>query len=151
MNNKVFREKSMEKISSTEELRDYMHVTSPRMWIVLSAVLLLIVGFIVFAATVSMENAITVSAEVSVTELDGGQYNDIIITIPQSAEDIVKKEMPVKIAKETGSIYGITSAVDADATTALVILDDRSVILPPGNYDAQIILERISPISFLFN
>ena len=32
MNNKVFRGKSMEQIRSTEELRDYMHVTSPRMW-----------------------------------------------------------------------------------------------------------------------
>mgnify|MGYP007069926093 FL=1 len=141
----------MEQISSTEELRDYMHVTNPRMWIILSAVLILIVGFIVFAGTVTMENTITVPAEVSITEIDGGQYNDIIITVPESVEEIIKKGMPVTIAKETGSIYGIAASVDSASTTALVILDDKSIILPPGNYDAKVILERISPFSFLFN
>ena len=94
MNNKVFREKSIEQNSSAEELRDYMYVTSPRMWIILSAVLLLVAGFLIFAGTVTMENAITVPTEISVTELDGGTYNDIIITVPESAEDVIKKGMP---------------------------------------------------------
>ena len=51
MENKVFREKSMDQISSTDELHDYMRVTSPQLWMILSVILVLIIGFIVAVIT----------------------------------------------------------------------------------------------------
>lgn len=35
MENNLFRKKSLEHISSPEELHDYMRVTSPRLWMIL--------------------------------------------------------------------------------------------------------------------
>ena len=46
MNNKLFREKSIKQVSSPEELNDYMKVTTPRVWIVLVAIILVLVGAI---------------------------------------------------------------------------------------------------------
>ena len=41
MEQQLFRKESMERVSSPEILRDYLHVTSPAIWVVLAAVILL--------------------------------------------------------------------------------------------------------------
>ena len=46
----------METISSPEQLHDYMRVTSPRLWMLLGAIVVLLVGFIAYASTATMEN-----------------------------------------------------------------------------------------------
>ncbi len=46
---KVYREKSIKKIDSPEKLDDYLKVTTPKVWIVLLAIIVLIVGFVVWA------------------------------------------------------------------------------------------------------
>ncbi len=42
----IFREKSMERVSSPEELNDYIRVTTPSVWIVLIALAVLLVGML---------------------------------------------------------------------------------------------------------
>ena len=54
----------MERISSPESLHDYMRVTSPRLWMLLGAIAALLVGFIVYASTVTMENTVPIEVEV---------------------------------------------------------------------------------------
>lgn len=44
MEEKIFRETSMERVSSPEQLDDYIRVTSPGMWMVMGAVVLLLAG-----------------------------------------------------------------------------------------------------------
>ena len=61
MENGLFRKKSMERISSPEELHDYMRVTSPRLWMILGAIVALLVGFIVYASTATMENTMPIT------------------------------------------------------------------------------------------
>ena len=47
MNNSIFRQKSIEKISSPEKLDDYIRVTAPSVWITLAAIVILLVGTII--------------------------------------------------------------------------------------------------------
>ena len=47
--NTLFREKSLEKVSSPEALNDYIRVTTPSVWIVLIALVLLLVGMLVWS------------------------------------------------------------------------------------------------------
>ena len=47
-NKQVYREKSLERISSPEQLNDYLKVTKPMVWVVLIAAVLLIVGFLIW-------------------------------------------------------------------------------------------------------
>ena len=47
--NSVFREKSMDRVSSPEALNDYIRVTTPSVWIVLIALVVLLVGMLAWS------------------------------------------------------------------------------------------------------
>ena len=49
MATEVYRKKSLERISAPEDLNDYLHVTRPPVWIFLVAVIVLIVGSLLWA------------------------------------------------------------------------------------------------------
>ncbi len=44
----IFRQKSVDVVSSPEQLNDYMRVTSPGVWAVLTAILVLLAGVCVW-------------------------------------------------------------------------------------------------------
>ena len=48
MNNGIFRQKSIDKVSSPEKLDDYIRVTTPGVWITITALVILLVGTIVW-------------------------------------------------------------------------------------------------------
>lgn len=50
MENKIFRDKSVEKISDPEQLDDYIKVTHPAGFLFLGAVFLLIISFMIWAS-----------------------------------------------------------------------------------------------------
>ena len=45
----IFREKTMKRVSSPEQLNDYIRVTSPSVWIVLIALVVLLVGMLAWS------------------------------------------------------------------------------------------------------
>ena len=47
--NTIFRQKSLDKVSSPEKLDDYIRVTTPSVWITLTAIVLLLVGAVVWS------------------------------------------------------------------------------------------------------
>lgn len=55
----IFRKKSLERVSSPEELNDYIRVTTPSVWVVLIALALLLAGMLVWSifGTVKKTNA----------------------------------------------------------------------------------------------
>lgn len=54
----IFREKSIERVSSPEELNDYIRVTTPSIWLVLAATVLLLLGMLAWSifGTVEVHN-----------------------------------------------------------------------------------------------
>lgn len=54
-NSGIFREKSMKYVSSPEKLNDYIHVTTPSIWLVLAAILLLLVGMLAWSVFGTVE------------------------------------------------------------------------------------------------
>ena len=47
-NSSIFRQKSLDKVSSPEKLDDYIRVTTPSVWVTLLAIVLLLVGAIIW-------------------------------------------------------------------------------------------------------
>lgn len=45
----IFREKSIKRVSSPEQLNDYIRVTSPSVWIVLIALVVLLLGMLAWS------------------------------------------------------------------------------------------------------
>ena len=55
----LFRKKSIDRVSSPEQLNDYIRVTTPSVWLVLLAVILLLIGLLIWSifGTVSVNHA----------------------------------------------------------------------------------------------
>ncbi len=56
MRESIFRKKSLERISSPEEIDEYMKVTSPGTWLVLMAIILLLGAVIAWGITGEIES-----------------------------------------------------------------------------------------------
>ena len=99
MNKQLFRQQSMDHISSPEQMHDYMRVTSPRLWMLLSAILALLVGLVVYASTTRMENTMSIRLQA------GENYGTCDLTAAQ--KDMVKTQMPVRLGDVTGYVSDI--------------------------------------------
>lgn len=141
MDNQLFRKKSLEHISSPESLHDYMRVTSPRLWMILAAIVVLLAGFIVFASTARLESTMKVKVQV--------HDNTAGVTLPISDMEKVKNGMKVRIGGEEGTIGKIST--EDDRMYAVVNLSDDKKGMSDGEYDAEIVTESTTPISFLWN
>ena len=55
----LYREKSLERVNSPEELSDYIRVATPSVWLVLLGILILLVGILAWSVlgSVVIENA----------------------------------------------------------------------------------------------
>ena len=60
----IFRQKSLERVTSPEQLNDYIKVTTPSVWLILAATLILIVGTLIWA----MFGRIQVNTETGIKE-----------------------------------------------------------------------------------
>ena len=159
MENELFRKKSLEKISSPEELHDYMRVTTPRLWMILGAIILLLVGFIVYASSAKMENLMSIRVEVmsfnilEEAQKETGQtrYSLVSSQLPVTLADTVDTGMEVRIGTYRGKVSWIGESSDAEHLSVMIEMENGYVPLPDGSYDAELVLESATPISFLWN
>lgn len=137
MENTIFRKKTIDRISSPEQLTDYLKVTNPSIWIILSAVILIIIGFLAWASVGTLKT--TVASKAVVVDKKAS-----IVPLVTNDNHEIEAGMKVEIA---GSEY-IISSVEMDEfgrQTACVPVD-----LSDGKYNSEIVVEEIHPISFLF-
>ena len=163
MENKLFRKKSLERISSPEQLHDYMRVTSPRLWMILAAIVILLAGFIAYASTASMENTMPIKVREDNLDSFREEENGEIVTepvtvfrtsLPTSYKEVVETGMRLRMGNEEGTI-GMIAMIDpeeGDEGMLLIIdMDNDKLLLPDGEYDAELVLETTTPVSFLWN
>ena len=132
-NQTVFRKKTLDRISSPEQLTDYLRVTNPGIWVVLAAVILLLAG--VFAW--SMVGTLETTAEVKVVVSDHTAQ-----IVPLSSETLADG-MPLRVS---GQDYRIAFAQTDEYGRSVGMAE---VNLPDGTYDGTVVTEAVQPISFL--
>lgn len=157
MNNNLFREKSIKKIFSPEQINDYIKTSNPSIWIIFSAVAILLIGALTWAVFGELE--ITVPS-VTVCE-DGKAYCYI-------SENDMKKITDNAYARIEGSEYDLDniSKLPVPATEVIsfyglhignfesdewVYTAEIESTLEDGIYKTNIIVESVSPISLLMN
>ena len=143
MQSRLFREKTVERISSPEQLQDYMRVTNPGIWMVLAAVIVLLAGLLAASALAKVETTLSAKGEI------GEAGSGIVMELSQKDGEGLKEGMAVRLAGKRGRIDYIYENDGATQVTAS--LDEGSEPLPPGVYDVTIVTETLSPISFLLN
>ena len=127
----IFRKKSIEDISSPEQINDYLRVTTPGVWIVLAAIIILIMGLFAWSMAGSLE-----------TYADGVAYvenGQALITVSTENRNLIEEDMPVIIDEAEFTIASVEYNGKAYAEVAL----------EDGSYDAIIVVERIHPVQFL--
>lgn len=157
MNDKIFRKKSVDKMSSPEQLNDYIKVTSPGVWMLLAAIAILLIGVCVWGIFGKLETKLTVAAESA-----GGQT---VLYVKEADIDSVKDNMSVIVGESTCTILSISQnpiAVTEDigeyarhtgelALGEWVYTVQTDGKLADGAYRAQIIVDSVSPKYFVFN
>ena len=129
----VFRKQTIDRISSPEQLTDHLRVTSPGIWVVLAAVILLLTGILVWSAVGTLET----KAEVKVI------VEDREAQIVPLGPDTLEEGMTVT----TADSEFVLSSVDADEYGRSV--GSAAVTLPDGIYDGTVVTESVHPIEFL--
>jgi len=131
----VFRKKAMDRISSPEQLSEYLRVTTPGIWIVLASIVLLLTGILVWSAVGVLETTKEAKAVVS-----NGRASVAVIS---SDDEELKTGMTLRVASGE---YIISELEEDDYGRTVAV---AQVSLPDGTYDAEIVVEEIHPISFL--
>ena len=134
----IFREKSLKRISSPEELGDYLRVTSPTVWMVLAAVILLLAGVIVWGSVATLESFATGT----------GTVQDGAMTIRFDDSEIarsVEAGMTVSIGESTATISSVGLGEDG----RLFALAQTS--LADGSYPVRVVYKTTQVRRLLFN
>lgn len=129
----LFRKKTLDRISSPEQLTDYLRVTNPGVWLILVVVLILLGSLIAWASIGTLET--TSDVKVIVTD----HTAEVIST--QGVE--LSGGMPMHIA---GQDAKIASAEKDEYGRSVGIAE---VELPDGTYDGTVVTDETKPIEFL--
>ena len=157
MNDKIFRKKSVDKMSSPEQLNDYIKVTSPGIWMVLAAIAILLAGVCVWGIFGKLETKLTVAAE--------SRAGQTVLYVKENAVPSLKKDMtvtigdasyaivsvsaePISVTEEIGEYARRTGNLSIGEWVYLVQIDKT---LPDGVYTAQFVIDSVSPLHFVFN
>lgn len=138
MEKKLFREKSLEKISSPEQLDDYLHVITPAVWAVLLGIVIMLAVFFYWCSETAVESYVDGSA-VSANGVMSISFND------QKDEKNIREGMNVRVGNLSTQIDSLGKNGDG-RILAIAKLD-----IPDGKYNVKVGYNRVQIISFLFN
>ena len=159
MNHSVFRQKSMERITSPEQMNDYIRVSNPSVWMLLAAVIVLLIGVCVWGAFEHLDTVVQT----------GGVCEDGRLTVYLSESDFVKLDGEVILSvgeaeyAVVSDVAGMPILLDESTDPYLLHLIGLSVgdwahVLPAeapdlkdGVYTVSVIIERVRPLDFVLN
>ena len=157
MNEQIFRKKSVDKVSSPEQLNEYIRVANPSVWIILGAIVILLAGVVVWGFIGHLDTTLS-TAIVS-------QNGEAVIYISEADAEKIAVGMTVRVGENEYAVTEIsTEPIRVDST-----IDEYAVHLggftmgewvyvikvsgdfADGVHKAEIVIESISPISFILN
>ena len=157
MNKQLLKKSNIDKVSSPEQLQDYVRVANPGLWMVLSAIVILLAGVVVWGVIgkidTTMPTAIVTDCGNAVIYIGESDAEKLEIGMTVRSED--KEYKITDIAKTPIKVDGSLTdyAIHASGLTvgewvyAVSIDGEHS----DGVQKADIVIESISPISFILN
>ena len=157
MNEGLFRKKSIGKISSPEQLDDYIRVANPGVWMLLSCIIFLLVGMCVWGIFGKLDTTVSTLAICNngktVCYVDQGNLSDI-----ENGTTVVINEKEYTVTAVSSEAVEVTSDFDDYAlhignlqTGEWVYEIMIDAELDNGIYEAEIVTESIAPMYFLLD
>jgi hypothetical protein len=157
MNKQLFKKSNMDRVSSPEQLNDYVKVANPGLWMVISAIVILLAGVVVWGfigkIDTTMSTAIITdgkNAVIYIGESDAGKL-EIGMTVRSEHKEYTITDIAKAPIKVDGSLsdYAIyASGLTVGEWVYAVSIDGEH---SDGVEKADIVIESISPISFILN
>lgn len=127
-----------QRMSSPEQLNDYLKVTTPKVWVLLVAIILLVAGLILWSSFTTMESyavgtARAVGGELTITFKDADQA------------DKVQPGMELEVGDVTTEVLAV--GVEEDGT----VIASAQANIPDGMYDIRVGYNTTQVISMLIN
>ena len=139
MSETIFREKSLDKVKSPDNLNEYIRVSNPGVWMLLVAIIVLLVGFCIWGVFGQLQTVVSADAHCE----DGS----VTCFISEKDSTLVRPGMPVTIAGHTGTVAEIEIRSGEKSSCTV----DMAEPLDDGIYQATIQIESLHPASFLLN
>ncbi len=157
MDKQIFRKKSLDRISSPEQLNDYIRVANPSVWLILAAVLVLLAGTLVWGVLGRLETTVPAC----VVSADGR----LVCYLREADAADAAAGMKVTVGNAQCSIAEISSTpIAADESMDALLLhmggfEEGDWLceatlegeLDAGMYAAEVIVDSVSPMSFVAN
>lgn len=157
MENHLFRQKSIEQVSSPEQLNDYIRVSNPSVWMILTAVIVLLTGVCIWGVFGHLNTT------VGCVCISDGDRN--VVYIKENQIDSVAEGMCVTIGSQEYEIRAIGTepvSVGGDFSEYAMHVGNLKngewvyeatldAVLPDGVYAAEIVVESVKPMSFVIN
>lgn len=138
-NEEIFGEKAKEYERSPEDLSDYIHVSSPGIWILIIGMIVLFAGALIWALFGHIDKTISAYAY--------SEKGKLVCFVDQSCYGAVAEGQTVKIGEKEGRIVSAVMGNDGGVVCDI----DFPYKLPDGVYTADIFIERVKPISLITN
>lgn len=153
----LFRKKSLERISSPEQLNDYIRVSTPSVWMLLAAIVVLLVGVCIWGVFGHMDTTLTAVAL--------AQENTLTAYVREADAAKVVSGAKVTVGGTEGTVLASSNGpvqVDDAFTDYMrhvgglqegewVYAFTLDAACPDGVYAAQIVIDSVSPMSFVLN
>lgn len=159
MGNDIFREKSLNKIKSPENLNEYIKVASPGMWMIIIAILFVVIGGLAWCVFAN----ITTSKDIALVIDDNGSFlyiSEKNVSDIKEGMEVVINEKSYILKDSEGEIRKLEAQDDKDSIIlhALNVDEDGwyslyelKTDLSNGVYAGKIVLEKIKPIDFILD
>ena len=157
MNKQIFRKKSVNRMSSPEQLNDYIKVTNPGVWMALAAIVILLVGVCVWGVFGKLETKLSVAAVsrdgqtvlyVKEDNLSSVKGNMSVYIGDETYKVVSVSVQPVAVTEEISEYARHTGELSIGEWVYVVQIDGN---IPDGAYRAQIVTDSVSPLYFVFN
>lgn len=157
MKENLFRQKSMDKITSPEQLNDYIKVANPGIWMILSGAIVFLFGVFIWGFlgeintvldTVAVSKGGETVCYIRESDIENIDLSNTVIINDNNAEILKIGQTPMEITEGFDSYALHISGFEAGEWVYELRLDSK---LYDGVYEAKIITESVAPISFLLN
>ena len=157
-NNTIFRKKSLDRVSSPEQLNEYIKVASPGMWMVLLAIVVFLAGMLVWgsigkletlvkgAAVIEGGNAVAYVAEDDASDIEAGQ---VLRTDAGEYTVTSISQKPVRLAPGTDEYLLHAGDFEEGDWVYEVSFDAQGAA--DGTYECKVVTDSVTPLSFVMN
>ena len=158
MSKQLFRQKSLDKITSPEQMGDYIRVSNPSVWMILAAIIVLLIGVCVWGVFGRLDTTLPTGGvckdgqlTLYISEKDFDKLGaDTLVSVDEKEYALSEiSESPVKL--DTSYDPYLIHLMGLSEGDWVYIAKADTPEIKDGTYSVEVITERIKPIDFVRN